>query len=592
MKGASEFLALMLLIIGLAGIIMVGQSTSLFGSGATAEASLQLSVYALDNALDAGRLYLDTALRFSVYQAAFDIGRNGGYQAVPADRGRVVSGRTVAVWWEDGTGLPSDNDLSGRLNGAILASLNVYAKEQITVLDDFRVALPPYTAVDAQESTEGLHVTAMPERQLAITEVKPSGETIVVRKDASLDERFAIPLFAFFENGRLIAENLGRGSDEVIQEEVGREEWIREAAGAQQDCAGVFASETGKNTEAAAAELKERLGAAIRAGVLTVQIDQAAATPATGTPVITFPYDGALAELNADIIATGSPSVGCRYTYQVTAVLTATVREAVQTAYPVFNGKETTREPIALAFAVVRNYRSDGEALPELDVPVSTGSFGDVRPLDETGYRDLIEQAGLTYGVPAELIAAIIQAESSWDADALSCAGAAGLIQLVPSTARSYGLTVPPYEMTAIECDGKTWENVPVCNKKTPEKCDRAADKRFDPQKNIDAGARFLGQLLDWFGEDELQDLDLAQCEVNGRIRTEAIAEFAEGLRYAIAAYNGGVCGNVESSSCHGTVRWECEQNPGWEETRDYVPKVENFYAQYRQREAGAESVA
>jgi hypothetical protein len=44
------------------------------------------------------------------------------------------------------------------------------------------------------------------------------------------------------------------------------------------------------------------------------------------------------------------------------------------------------------------------------------------------------------YGVPANFVEAIIQAESNWRLDALSPEGAAGLMQLMPATARRFGV--------------------------------------------------------------------------------------------------------------------------------------------------------
>ena len=51
-------------------------------------------------------------------------------------------------------------------------------------------------------------------------------------------------------------------------------------------------------------------------------------------------------------------------------------------------------------------------------------------------YNDLINAAAAQYGVPAALIHAVIQQESGYDATARSPAGAQGLMQLMPDTAR------------------------------------------------------------------------------------------------------------------------------------------------------------
>jgi len=72
-----------------------------------------------------------------------------------------------------------------------------------------------------------------------------------------------------------------------------------------------------------------------------------------------------------------------------------------------------------------------------------------------------IEDAARSHGVNPELIRAVIQTESAFDPLAVSSRGACGLMQLMPTTARRFGV----------------------------ENC-------FDPRQNILAGTRFLKVLL------------------------------------------------------------------------------------------------
>ncbi|MDD2860338.1 MAG: transglycosylase SLT domain-containing protein [Acidiphilium sp.] len=58
-------------------------------------------------------------------------------------------------------------------------------------------------------------------------------------------------------------------------------------------------------------------------------------------------------------------------------------------------------------------------------------------------YRKIAVQAGAHYGVPVPLIIAVMAQESGFDAQAVSAAGARGLMQLMPATASRFGVSNP-----------------------------------------------------------------------------------------------------------------------------------------------------
>ena len=100
--------------------------------------------------------------------------------------------------------------------------------------------------------------------------------------------------------------------------------------------------------------------------------------------------------------------------------------------------------------------------------PLPSNDTGVAAPLDgETLIADSIKHAARRFNLPENLIASVIQAESNFQVNAVSPAGAQGLMQLMPATARELGVDDP-----------------------------------FDVQQNINGGAGYLRQMLDRFGGD------------------------------------------------------------------------------------------
>lgn len=82
------------------------------------------------------------------------------------------------------------------------------------------------------------------------------------------------------------------------------------------------------------------------------------------------------------------------------------------------------------------------------------------------------------YDIEVELLLALVKRESNFNPKAVSRNGAAGLMQLMPMTARGLGLRVPSYQNA---------------RKPTPNP---SVDERFHPLKNLVAGTKYLHQMF------------------------------------------------------------------------------------------------
>jgi soluble lytic murein transglycosylase-like protein len=127
-------------------------------------------------------------------------------------------------------------------------------------------------------------------------------------------------------------------------------------------------------------------------------------------------------------------------------------------------------------------------------------------PWMDDAYRDLVVKISREQSIDLELLAAVIKVESNFNAKAVSKKGAKGLMQLMADTARRY----------------------------------RVRDV-FDPEQNLEGGARYLKELLEAFGGD---------------------------TRLALAAYNAGP-----------DVVRKYKDVPPYPETRRYVERVFSLYS-------------
>ncbi len=129
---------------------------------------------------------------------------------------------------------------------------------------------------------------------------------------------------------------------------------------------------------------------------------------------------------------------------------------------------ETSMTPNALSLPFLLPLLPFSTAETQSPIELSNRSLQNVEksPLSLEGennkYAPLIDRISAEHGVDPKLIHAIIKHESNFNEKAVSSAGASGLMQLMPGTARGLGVT-----------------------------------SIFDPEQNVRGGVRYIKQMLD-----------------------------------------------------------------------------------------------
>ena len=174
---------------------------------------------------------------------------------------------------------------------------------------------------------------------------------------------------------------------------------------------------------------------------------------------------------------------------QITRVTEQSGRELFVNAEPPRSAKQTATKPRTTIY-----------------LPAESSFTGHSRPamsIDRDGVEKLVRETADRHNMDPALVRAVIETESNWNPVAVSNRGAAGLMQLIPTTAQRFG-----------------------------------ANDVFNPKQNVDAGVHYLKTLLERYNGN----LDLALAAYNageGAVdRAHGVPAFRETRNYVQKVQN------------------------------------------------------
>src|SRR5208282_3680905 len=226
---------------------------------------------------------------------------------------------------------------------------------------------------------------------------------------------------------------------------------------------------------------------------------QAAAQTATGAGGITASTDesGRRVYVNAEGSGNASPAAG-----------RADTSAGARSPLEYWSVTEHRFKPVPTNGAVMRAARTAAsEVTSYLDGKAQSHQILN-RPFTQQEIDAAIDQAAARHNVDPSLVRSVVKVESNFNPNAVSRKGAMGLMQLMPSTARSLNVANP-----------------------------------FDPAQNVDAGVRHLRKLLDSYGGNVRLSLAAYNAGSGAVARSAGVPHFRETQDYVrriTNLYNGG----------------------------------------------------
>ncbi len=219
MKRGIFALAPIILMMAALGILIAFGLTNIIGEGVKIPKTIKLNTYEMSNALDAAESYMGAAFRYSIYQACYDILKNGGWYRIPQKNQKDGH----AVWYnseDSNVNPPEEQEFTDSLGSIIKSYLNVYTegcrawKSCYEFMGKYGVYLPEYIAI----GIDGDKYSASAGESISVKKIiLERNESIFLEKDSSLETSVDIDCSGIYEKAKEIYPSISPVLESILQ---------------------------------------------------------------------------------------------------------------------------------------------------------------------------------------------------------------------------------------------------------------------------------------------------------------------------------------------------------------------------------------
>ena len=455
------------------------------------DVKVRSEMHIMGNALDAAKLYMETSLEYSIYQACYDNLGKGGWDSIPS--GKSYQGYAS---WDFSDPHPDIYEFKAGLENSIKTNMGLYrGTKAYTFLSNYQVNLPTYSdIVVSTDNTDPqwMFVSAFADSNLKIEKTQESGEYIRLEKESTMqnDDEYKVNCYGLYAKGQEVYQT----ERDIIQTFL----------------LSISADPNGYNPQEFMGDIKKQILSIwgnedtitwreddqylVTAQVLSANLGQKTVGPEGNTynadvkvkfEIVNeigneFPvYDGnkvAFQPMKMVFVLSINQNVPLNPLSKVTVSPEKKISSSSVLGYAGFysyqehecEGEECPEEPMY----IVRSFDEENNILDETQVPESEIE-NVVNDLKENGINVVEEESqqpagGLSFagyivvlvppkgteylqtivaryadlrGVSRSLVFAVVQQESKWRPNARSRKGARGLMQVMPKTAADIGWT-------------------------------------------------------------------------------------------------------------------------------------------------------